>query len=164
MIAFPFLLSFLFLLSCTRQTSLSTLLLLGLLTLPYFVDYFIPSHSNSPFCCFLPYSIISYGWQPLFRHIPYCTLPISTFSRLHLFQVDTSLGLLSPTRRGGAVLGAPRDMAIYGNSLEVPWMWHTTNRRRQICYHPNQQLQICAKHHREGGLRVSHRSHSYCTW
>ena len=37
--------------------------------LPYFLDYAIPPYSSSPFRCFLPYSPISYSWQPFFLGI-----------------------------------------------------------------------------------------------
>ena len=33
--------------------------------------YGIPPYSSSPFCYFLLYSPITYGWQPLFWHAPY---------------------------------------------------------------------------------------------
>ena len=72
-LAFPFLLLFLLLLSCTGQTSLKTVPPLGLplnpsifqilwTTLSHhiparpFMDYVIPSYSSSTFCYFLPYS------------------------------------------------------------------------------------------------------------
>ena len=38
---------------------------------PYFLDHATQPCSSSPFCYFLPYSPISYGWQPLFWQVPY---------------------------------------------------------------------------------------------
>ena len=56
-----------------------------------FLDYVIPSYSSSPFCCFLPYNPVSYGWQPLLWHTPDFLLPfqLSHVSRLYLFNVGT---------------------------------------------------------------------------
>ena len=58
-----------------------------LVSLPYFPDYIIPPCSRSSFCHFFPYSPFSYGWQPLFRHVPHQVFyyAISSFSRLYLF-------------------------------------------------------------------------------
>ena len=54
------------------QTSLWTVHILGsLLYPPLLIDNTILSHSSSPFGSFLPFSPISYGWQPLFWHVPY---------------------------------------------------------------------------------------------
>ena len=63
-------------LSCTPQTSLWTvyIFLVSSNILPYFLDYAIPPYSSSPFCYLLPYSPISYGWQPLFWHVLYYIL------------------------------------------------------------------------------------------
>ena len=43
--------------------------------LPCFIDYAIPPYSSSSFRCSLPYSPISYRWQPLSWHAPYFMLP-----------------------------------------------------------------------------------------
>ena len=85
-LAFPFLLLFILLLSCTRQTFLRTLPLLGLPNPSIFLDYVIPSYPSSTFCCFLPYSPISYGWRLLFLAYSSLYIAISTFSRFYLFS------------------------------------------------------------------------------
>ena len=54
--------------------------------LPYILDYAIPPYSSSPFCYFLSYSPIGYGWQPLFWHVPDFILPfqLSNLSLIHI--------------------------------------------------------------------------------
>ena len=81
-------LSFILLLSCTPETSLWTASLLGSFNiLAYFLDYAISPYSSSPLCDLLPYSPISYGWQPLFWHVPYFTL---AFRLSHVYVLVSS--------------------------------------------------------------------------
>ena len=93
-LAFPLALSFLLLLSCTPQTSLWTVSLLGFLYIhPYVLDYVIPPYSSLPFllspiqpyqlwlatsflACFLLYIVISTFSRLLFVLCGY--IPISS--------------------------------------------------------------------------------------
>ena len=76
-VALLFFLSFLLLLTCTPQTYLRTASLVGFFPHTSILSRLrCPAFPSSSFFYFLPYSPISYGWQPLFRHVPYFVLPV----------------------------------------------------------------------------------------
>ena len=84
-LAFSLFLSLILPLSCTPKLFCGQhISLIFSYILPYVLYYAIPPYSSSPFCCFLPHSPISPGWQSLFGML-LIFYSFSNFSRLYLF-------------------------------------------------------------------------------
>ena len=90
-LAFPSLLSFLLLLSCTRQTSLRTVPFLGLINPSIFFRLFYPMSFHFALLSFSPIQPYQLWLATSFPAYSLLTIVISTFSRLYQFQEGTFL-------------------------------------------------------------------------